>query len=109
MEILNEYDPKITVLVETIFGTIRDVVQFGFETVWNIIKTVLDLLVRYIKDVLGRMAELWAENGEQIMEEVDNAGTFIKGVMDVIMRIFTGILADAWAIITAIVDDGIGV
>ena len=109
MEIWNEYGPQLTVLAETIFGTIRDVVQFVFETVWNIIKTILDLLVPYIKDVLGRIAEFWAENGEQIMKAVDNAFTFIKGVIDFIMPIVTGIIKGAWDIITAIFNTTIGV
>src|SRR5690625_7785373 len=92
MEIWNEYGPQLTVLAETIFGTIRDVVQFVFETVWNIIKTVLDLLVPYIKDVLGRIAEFWDENGEQIMEAVDNAFSFIMGVIEFIMPIVIDII-----------------
>src|SRR5690625_371791 len=109
MELWNEYGPMLTELSATYFGIIKDNVQFAFETIWSIIQTIMDLVVPYIKDVLERITKFWDENGETIMQAVDNAFTFIRAVIDFIMPIVVGIIKGAWDIITAVFDTAIGI
>jgi hypothetical protein len=94
-------------LKETFFlylDLIKERVQFVFDTLWEIISKILELVVPYVQEKLAVLQKYWDENGEAIMKAVDNAFKLIKGIVEFIMPILIEVIETAWNIISGVFD-----
>ncbi len=92
-----------------IFTAIQETVQFALETAWQIIQQILALVVPFIQEKLIQIKQFWDENGQQIMQAVQNAFKFIQGVIETVMPIIQGIIEYVWSQISTIIDTTIGI
>lgn len=104
-----EHGEAILSNAQIIFTSIWETVKVVFEAIKQIIQTILSFVVPWVQEKLKVIQKFWDENGEQIMKAVQNAFTFIQGVIEFVMPIIQGIIKGAWKVIQSVFDTVIGV
>jgi tape measure domain len=92
-----------------------------FTGVWETIQTVFGAIQTIVQDILGSkvipfiqsqlesLRQFWQENGEQIMQAVQNAFQFIQSVVQFIMPIVKFIIEIVWSAIQDIISGALNV
>lgn len=88
----------------TIFQGVWDTVQTAFDGIKGVIENVLGSnVIPFIQEKLSIIKQFWDENGQQIMQAVQNAFEFIKGVIEFVMPAVQFIIEIVWAAIKDII------
>lgn len=94
----------------TIFEGVRDTIQTAFDAVYQVISDVLGSKVMpFIQDQLAKIQQFWQENGEQIMQAVENAFKFIQSVIEAVMPAVKFIIEIVWSAIQDIISGALNV
>jgi phage-related protein len=83
--------------------------KFIFNTAWKLLQTILGYIVPYIQEKLAVIQQFWQENGEQIMQAVENVFNFIKDTIEFLMPAIQKIIEVAWEVISGIFDSALGI
>ncbi|MEN0648919.1 tape measure protein [Caldifermentibacillus hisashii] len=75
----------------------------AFQTIRDFVTPIVQEIVDFIMSVWGGLVSWWQENGEQIMQAVQNAFEFIKGVIEFVMPAVQFIIEIVWAAIKDII------
>ncbi|MEN0666906.1 phage tail protein [Caldifermentibacillus hisashii] len=87
-----------------IFQGVWDTVQTAFDGIKGVIENVLgNNVIPFIQEKLSTIKQFWDENGQQIMQAVQNAFEFIKGVIEFVMPVVQFIIETVWAAIKDII------
>lgn len=87
-----------------IFQGVWDTVQTAFDGIKGVIENVLGSnVIPFIQEKLSTIKQFWDENGQQIMQAVQNAFEFIKGVIEFVMPAVQFIIEIVWAAIKDII------
>ncbi|MEK4494499.1 replication protein [Ureibacillus sp. FSL W8-0352] len=87
----------------------REKVNEVFTAIQSIIETVISIVVEYLQEKLETIKQFWAENGEQIMQAVDNAFNFIKSVIEFVMPFVKALIEDTWNAIKNVIDGALNI
>lgn len=82
-----------------VFQSIRDTIMVVFQAILTIAQEVLSVLVPFTQEKLAELREFWNENGQQIMEAVQNAFSFIQSIIEFVMP---AVLAIIRTVLTAV-------
>ena len=94
----------------TIFEGVRDTIQTAFDAIYQVISDVLGSKVMpFIQDQLAKIQQFWQENGEQIMQAVENAFKFIQRVIEAVMPAVKFIIEIVWTAIQDIISGALDV
>lgn len=95
--------------------------QIYFTGVWETVQTVFNAIQTIVQDILGSkvipfiqsqlesLRQFWQENGEQIMQAVQNAFQFIQSVVQFVMPIVKFIIEIVWSAIQDIISGALNV
>lgn len=87
-----------------IFQGVWGTVQTAFDGIKGVIENILgNNVIPFIQEKLSTIKQFWDENGQQIMQAVQNAFEFIKGVIEFVMPVVQFIIKTAWAAIKDII------
>lgn len=93
-----------------IFQGVWGTVQTAFDGIKGVIENVLgNNVIPFIQEKLSTIKQFWDENGQQIMQAVQNAFEFIKGVIEFVMPVIQFIIETAWAAIKDIIGGALDV
>lgn len=93
-----------------IFQGVCGTVQTAFDGIKDVIENVLgNNVIPFIQEKLSTIKQFWDENGQQIMQAVQNAFEFIKGVIEFVMPVIQFIIETAWAAIKDIIGGALDV
>jgi phage-related protein len=90
-------------------GMVWDFVRTVFNHIKDIIKHVMGLIVPFIQSQLAKIQAFWAENGEMIMQAVQNAFSFVKSVIETVMPAIKWIIEYIWGAIQGIISGALDV
>lgn len=94
----------------TIFQGVWDTVQTAFDGIKGVIENVLgNNVIPFIQEKLSTIKQFWDENGQQIMQAVQNAFEFIKGVIEFVMPAVQFIIETVWAAIKDIISGALDI
>ncbi|WP_067725375.1 phage tail protein [Oceanobacillus damuensis] len=68
-----------------IFNSVKETIMTALQAAWVIIQEVLNIVVPFIQEKLAVLRQFWEENGQQIMQAVQNAFSFIQSVIEFVM------------------------
>jgi len=92
------------------FTGVWETVQTVFNAIYSIVQDVLNSkVIPFIQSQLESLRQLWQENGEQIMQAVQNAFKFIQSVVQFVMPIVKFIIEIAWSAIKDIITGALNV
>src|SRR5690606_3375579 len=75
----NENGQEILNNAKTFFNGVWETVQTVFNAIYTVVQDVLNSkVIPFIQSQLESLRQFWAENGEQIMQAVQNAFKFIQ-------------------------------
>lgn len=92
-----------------VFGMVRDTVMTVFHSILEAIQSVLEQVVPFVQEKLQVLSDFWAENGEQIMEAVQNAFSFIQSVIEFIMPAIQFVIEMIWGLIQGIINGALNI
>ncbi|WP_200415936.1 phage tail protein [Virgibacillus salexigens] len=93
----------------TVFNSIWETVKVAFDFIKTIIQQVLSYVVPFIQTQLARIQQFWDQNGQQIMQAVQNAFTIIQNIIQTVMPIVQNIISNAWNIIQSVFNAAVGI
>ncbi|WAA10335.1 phage tail protein [Fervidibacillus albus] len=92
-----------------VFLLILETVETAFNAVKEIIVQVVNFVSPWIQEKLEQIKQFWAENGEQIMQAVQNAFQFIQSVIEFVMPFILAIITQVWNNIQGVIDGSLNV
>lgn len=92
-----------------IFESIWQTVETIFIAVKDIIEQVIGYIVPWVQEKLKVLQKFWQDNGQQIMQAVQNAFAFIRAVIETVMPIIQRVIKAAWDIISSVFDAAVGI
>ncbi|MDQ0340274.1 hypothetical protein J2S00_003079 [Caldalkalibacillus uzonensis] len=101
--------PTILEIFKNIFRAVWEVVKVAFEIIQTIVQTVLNLVVPFIQAKLKDIQQFWQENGQQIMQAVQNAFKFIQSVIEFVMPAVLFIIKMVWGSIQGIFNGALNI
>lgn len=108
-ELWNTHGAELVENIMTYFTQIWETVQHYFGYVKEIILEILGYVIPWVREKLAQLQAFWEENGDKIMQAVENAFEFIRGIIDFVMPVIQGAIEGAWKIIQAVFDTTIAV
>src|SRR5690606_617218 len=96
--------PEMAERIEDTLTTVVNVVKSAFATIYDTVTSILQgQVLPFIRTQLDRILKFWQENGEQIMEAVQNAFQFIQKVIETVMPAVRFIINVVWESIKSII------
>lgn len=92
-----------------VFTSIKDTVQTYITRAQEIIEEVLNLVVPFIQEQLAKVEKFWDENGDKIMQAVENAFSFIETTINAVMDTIEWIIDNVWDNIAGIIDSAVNI
>lgn len=92
-----------------VFNSIRSVVETVFGEIWEIIQVILGLVMPFVQESLNVLFGFWEENGQQIMQAVENAFNFIKSIIDFIMPAILFVIKMVWGNIKGVINGALNI
>lgn len=106
----NENGQEILNNAQIYFTGVWETIQTVFGAIYTIIQDVLSSkVIPFIQSQLESLRQFWQENGEQIMQAVQNAFKFIQSVVEFVMPIVKFIIEIAWSAIQDIIGGALNV
>lgn len=91
------------------FKTLGQFIIGIWQTIWPFLQPLLTQIVTFINEKVSQITQFWRENGEQIMQAVQNVFNFILGVIKFVMPIAMFIIQGIWTNIRNIIDGALNV
>lgn len=91
------------------FTAIWETIQVYMAYAKEIISTILNFIVPWVREKLAELKRFWQENGAQITQAVQNAFNIIQGIISFVMPVIQGMISGAWQVIQSVFDAAIGV
>ncbi|YAR63124.1 phage tail protein [Bacillus cytotoxicus] len=66
-------------------------------------------VLNFVNGIIEQIASFWKENGEQIVQAVQNAFSIIQSIISVVMPVITAIVKSAWDAIKDIIQGGVNI
>lgn len=82
-----------------VFNSVKQTIQTALQAAWTIIQQVLQLAIPFIQEKLAVIQQFWQQNGQQIMQAVKNAFSFIQSTIEFVMPAIQLIVQTVWGII----------
>lgn len=96
-------------LYKAYFTAIWETIQVYMTYAKEIISTILNFIVPWVREKLAELQRFWQENGQQITQAVQNAFKLIQGIISFVMPVIQGMISGAWKIIQSVFDATIGI
>lgn len=96
-------------LYKAYFTAIWETIQVYMTYAKEIISTILNFIVPWVREKLAELQRFWQENGQQITQAVQNAFKIIQGIISFVMPVIQGMISGAWKIIQSVFDATIGI
>lgn len=90
-------------------GGIKDIFVAVFDFLAPYIMPILNEIVSFVQSQLAVLSQFWKENGEQIMEAVDNAFKVIKAIIDFVMPAILFIIKMVWGNIQGVIKGALNI
>jgi TP901 family phage tail tape measure protein len=75
----------------------------------NVIKPVIDAIVKFVTQQLDKIKAFWDQNGKQIMQAAKNIWDFVSGIIKGQLQVIKGIFEAVWPVISGVVQVAWGV
>lgn len=106
----NENGQEILNNAKIYFTGVWETIQTVFGAIYTVVQDVLSSkVIPFIQSQLESLRQFWQENGEQIMQAVQNAFKFIQSVVEFVMPIVKFIIEIAWSAIQDIIGGALNV
>ncbi|MGI2826060.1 phage tail tape measure protein [Bacillus cytotoxicus] len=92
-----------------IIGATWDFIKGIFETIAPYLMPLLTDVLNFVNGIIEQIASFWKENGEQIVQAVQNAFSIIQSIISVVMPVITAIVKSAWDAIKDIIQGGVNI
>ena len=91
-------------MINTAWEFIKSVTQAAWDYIYNtIIQPILNAIVSFAQQILGKFQEFWAQNGETIKNIVQSWLSAVWSNIQMVMGIIKGIFQAVWPVISGIV------
>ncbi|SET94641.1 phage tail tape measure protein, TP901 family, core region [Salinibacillus kushneri] len=129
-EWINENMPMIQEVIQVAFDIIRSVIssvvtavqtvitwfqtwfttnQETMQSIWETIQTVLTQVKEFIMTTWNNIKQFWQQNGQQIMQAVQNAFSLIQSIIQTIMPAVLFIIKTVWENIKGVINGALKV
>lgn len=106
----NENGQEILNNAKIYFTGVWETIQTVFGAIYTVVQDVLSSkVIPFIQSQLESLRQFWQENGEQIMQAVQNAFQFIQSVVQFVMPIVKFIIEIVWSAIQDIIGGALNV
>lgn len=85
----------------------RDGVNSVFAAIKDVVLTVMQEVSTFVGEKIAEIKKFWDENGQQILQAVENVWNVIKGIFEVVMPIIAATVKDTWENIKSVIDGAI--
>jgi tape measure domain-containing protein len=94
----------------TFFTGVWNTVQTAFTGIYNVISDVLgSRVLPFVQEQLANLQQFWQENGQQIMQAVENAFKFIQSVIEFVMPAIKFVIEIVWSAIQDIISGALSI
>lgn len=113
--ILNVAEVVLPILILAInmlvdgFSSFASSTQDTFSSVKSVISEIVEVIASYLQEKLTTIKEFWSENGEQILQAVENAFNGIKAAIEFVMPFIKTLIEDTWNAIKNVIDGALDI
>lgn len=91
------------------FEGFRSKVMEVFNTVSALLSTALSSIVSFVQEQLAKIQQFWSENGQQIMQAVQNLADFLIAVFEFCMPAIQFIVEYVWNAVKSVISGAIDI
>lgn len=81
----------------------------AYKMIWSFLEPLVMDIIAFLQEKLQQIAQFWKENGDQIMQAVENAFNFILQVIEFIMPAVMFIIEGVWSAIKNVINGALNI
>jgi TP901 family phage tail tape measure protein len=91
------------------FEPFRNKVNAVFTAIKEKVTQAIGVVVTFLKEKLAQIKQFWDENGQQILQAVQNVWNFIAPIIQVAMNIALAVIKFVWESIKGVIDGALNI
>ncbi|MDP7981039.1 phage tail tape measure protein [Bacillus multifaciens] len=102
---LQSFIPVITGIISAAWDFIKGI----FDTIAPYLMPLLTDVLNFVNGIIEQIASFWKENGDQIVQAVQNAFSIIQSIISFVMPVIMMIVQSAWDAIKDIIQGAVNI
>jgi TP901 family phage tail tape measure protein len=91
------------------FEPFRNKVNAVFTAIKEKVTQAIGVVVAFLKEKLAQIKQFWDENGQQILQAVQNVWNFIAPIIEVALNIALAVVKYVWTAIKGVIDGALNI